>query len=99
MTGIAGILEPGHVRNLRVPLEELKEFANLLDRIAGNRDLLNGVTSLGILPGLGHVRDLHVPTDELLKYEAILDRVIEKLKERDQLEDNLGSGSGREKTT
>jgi len=99
MTGIAGILEPGHVRDLRVPLEELKEFADLLDRIAGNRDLFIGVTSLGILPGPGHVRDLHVPTDELQKYEAILDRVIEKLKEKDQLEDNLRSGSSREKAT
>ena len=97
MTGIAGILELGDIRNLRVPLEELNEFANLLDRIAGNRDLLNGVTSLGTLLRPGHVRDLHVPIDELQKYEAILDRVIEKLKEKDQLEHNLRSGSGREK--
>ena len=93
------LLRPGHIGDLRVPLEELKEFADLLDRIAGNRDLFNGVTSLGILPGPSHVRDLHVPTDELQKYEAILDRVIEKLKEKDQLEDNLRSGSSREKAT
>lgn len=97
VAGTAGILQPGHVRNLRVPLEELKEFATLLDRIAGNRDLLNGVTSLGTLLSPGHVRDLHVPIDKLQKYETILDRIIEKLKEKDQLEHNLRSGSGMEK--
>jgi hypothetical protein len=65
----------GHIGDLRVPLEELREYADLLDRIAGNRDLLSGMTGIARIFQPGHVRNLRVPLEELKEYADLLDRI------------------------
>lgn len=72
---------PGHMRGLRVPLEEMRQFAELVDRLTGSPGLSAAMSlsaySLGPIPG--HVSRLKVPLSEIQEYEATLDRIIAKL--------------------
>lgn len=79
----------GTISSLKVPLAELREFGDILTRVT-TPEALGASTALSLLSGstnYGKISALKVPLDELKEYERILGIVIQKLKEKRQLED------------
>lgn len=80
-----------HVSDLRVPLQELREFKRLIEEMVENPDPL-GVeyltyTSHGLSTRrLPLTSNLAVPLAQLQEYEKTLDRIIQKLKKKKMLE-------------
>lgn len=89
---------PGRVTDLRVPLADLEEFERILNRISSNfgynastlaSSLLTYASPLANLEKVSSA--LYVPIESLREYEKTLDRVIQKLREKRDLEEGTDS--------
>jgi hypothetical protein len=83
---VLGTPSGGNVNRLHVPLKELKEFAELLNKITGTGGYTGLTTFAHTIGQQGHVNQLHVPLGNLQEYEERLDRIIRKLRELKDLE-------------
>lgn len=70
----------GHIKDLHVPLAELKEFERTLHRIVRVENAFSALMYPGYITQPA-VQDLKVPLSELKEYESTLDRIISKLRE------------------
>lgn len=81
-------LNQGKVSSLKVPLAEIKEFSEILAAITSRVGIGSG-SGLALWTGAartGNISDLRVPIGELREYESTLNRIVEKLKEKKELE-------------
>jgi hypothetical protein len=84
----------GHINDLQVPLQELQEFEQILNRIVRSNDPLSRLsllpyTGIGLQPPT--VQDLRVPIETLREYENTLNRIVEQLREVKRLQAGVNS--------
>lgn len=63
----------GRIDRLRVPIEEMREFKQLLDDITSSWNILSSSTYFG---DTGHIDQLKVPLDDLKEFKRLLAEIV-----------------------
>ena len=70
------IYKSGHVTDLSIPLERLKEFKQVLESITGSRSIFTSTDPFMHQPS--HVSDLFVPLESLKEFKSLLEKIVKR---------------------